>query len=158
MKRSLSIRRELQAELDGLTHVRRMERQAAALAWKPGTRPIRFVLVTSRRTGRWVFPKGGIDPGMKGPAAAAQEALEEAGVVGRPAARPIGHYHTLKIRPPEYWDVKVSLYPLKIRKVLDTWDEIEDRERRFVTLKEARDLIEDEAMLELAKRFVKREE
>jgi len=77
-------------DLSGLRHAHGVESQAGALAYLPEADPLRFVVVTSRRTGRWVFPKGGVDPGMTAPEAARREALEEAGVIGRVADRAIG--------------------------------------------------------------------
>jgi 8-oxo-dGTP pyrophosphatase MutT (NUDIX family) len=41
------------------------------------------LLITSRRTGRWVLPKGWSEGEESGPQTAAREAAEEAGVVGQ---------------------------------------------------------------------------
>jgi 8-oxo-dGTP pyrophosphatase MutT (NUDIX family) len=64
-----------------------------------GALPIRFVdgkpevlLVTSRESKRWVIPKGWPMKGKKNWAAAAQEAKEEAGVVGRTQKKPVGEF------------------------------------------------------------------
>ena len=149
---------ESPVDLTGLDLVPGIVRQAGALAWLPDPRPLRIVLVTSRRTGRWVFPKGGIDEGMTEPEAAAQEALEEAGVVGTPADAAFGTYRTLKIRPPLAWTIEVALYPVRVDRVLDTWEESAQRVRRFATLEEARTLIEDPAMLRLAESFLASDE
>lgn len=130
-----------------------MWHQVGALAWVPGTRPLRFALVTSRRTGRWVFPKGSIDPGMTPPAAAACEALEEAGVVGEPEPVPVGKYRSIKVRAPLAWPIEVAIYPMRIDEVLGDWPEAGQRDRRFVTLAEASRLLNDAAMLAIAERF-----
>lgn len=150
--------RTLAEELAGLEHGPELLKQAAALAWLPRGSQRTFVVVTSRRTGRWVFPKGNIDPGMTPAEAAAQEAQEEAGVVGLAKRRRIGRFRTVKIRPPTYWDVEVELYPVKIDRVLDDWLEMGQRDRRFVTLEEAKDLLTDPAMVKLAARFLARGE
>ena len=142
-------------DLARLRYVAGIDRQAGVLAWLPGTDPIRFALVTSRRTGRWVFPKGSIDPGMTGPEAAAQEAVEEAGVIGVAEPDPIGVYRTPKIRPPLIWTVEVVLLPMRIDEVLDQWIEIDQRERRFTTLDEARALLSEPDMIDMAARFVR---
>lgn len=52
---------------------------------------IEFLLVRTR-AGRWTFPKGGIDGDRTPAAAAAREAYEEAGVLGRVEARPFTGY------------------------------------------------------------------
>ena len=141
-------------DLSRLRYVAGVVPQAGVLAWMPGTDPLQFVIVTSRRTRRWVFPKGAIDAGMTAAEAAAQEALEEAGVVGVADETPVGSYLTPKIRPPLIWTVGVTLYAMRIDEVLDKWIEAGQRTRRFVTIDEAADLLEDQEMLELARQFV----
>lgn len=134
-------------------HLPFVRRQVGAIAWLPGEGPLRFAVVTSRRTGRWVFPKGSIGAGMSAPAAAAREAMEEAGVVGRADAVPIGSFRSVKVRAPLSWPIEVAVYPLRIDRVLDHWPEARQRDRRFVTLPEARRLLTDPAMLAIAERF-----
>src|SRR3954470_23354950 len=51
-----------------------------------------ILLVTSRETKRWVIPKGWPIKGRRPHVAAAREALEEAGLVGRVDKEPIGTY------------------------------------------------------------------
>jgi len=56
-----------------------------------GKRGIEFLLVQTRG-GRWIFPKGGVEPGLTPAQSAALEALEEAGVHGRMEAIPFVRY------------------------------------------------------------------
>ena len=112
--------------------------QVGALAWLPETDPVRFALVTTRRTERWVFPKGWVDPGVAPPEAAAREAFEEAGVRGTVDPVAVGTFRTAKVRPPFAWPLEITLYPLRIERVLDRWPEAGQRQRRFVTLAEVR--------------------
>ena len=132
----------------------KVERQAAALAWLPD--PLRFVLVTSRRTRRWIFPKGGIEKGLDGPATAEREAWEEAGVIGLAEARPVGRYRSRKVRPPHAWELEIDAYPVAVREIRDDWPESAERARRFVTIEEARDLLRDPEMLRIAEAFARR--
>jgi 8-oxo-dGTP pyrophosphatase MutT (NUDIX family) len=130
-----------------------LRRQVGVIAWLPGPGPLRFALVTSRRTGRWVFPKGSVDAGQTPQAAAAREAMEEAGVAGRPEPAPVGSFRALKVRAPFVWPIEVAIYPMRIDRVLEDWPESGQRDRRFVTLDEARHLLRDRAMLDVAERF-----
>ena len=57
-------------------------RQVAALPWRLEDGERRILMITSRETRRWVIPKGGRMVGKSDPEAAAQEAMEEAGVKG----------------------------------------------------------------------------
>lgn len=57
--------------------------QVAAVCYRVGWKGIEFLLVQTRESRRWTFPKGGIEPGLSHAQAAALEAYEEAGVHGR---------------------------------------------------------------------------
>jgi 8-oxo-dGTP pyrophosphatase MutT (NUDIX family) len=50
------------------------------------------MLVTSRETRRWVFPKGWAEADLKPHELAAKEAFEEAGLVGAVEPEPVGSY------------------------------------------------------------------
>ena len=67
-----------------LTHLRRLRGcyQVAAICYRVRTAGIEFLLVQTRGSGRWTFPKGGAEPGLTHAQAAALEAFEEAGVHG----------------------------------------------------------------------------
>lgn len=56
--------------------------QVAAVCYRVGGGGIEFLLVRTR-SGRWTFPKGGLEPGLTHAQVAALEAFEEAGVHGR---------------------------------------------------------------------------
>jgi len=56
--------------------------QVAAICYRIRCNGIEFLLIRTR-SGRWTFPKGGIEPGLTHAQAAALEAFEEAGVHGR---------------------------------------------------------------------------
>ena len=66
--------------------------QFAALCYRVREKgaPPDILLMTSRDTGRWVIPKGWPMGGKPGHEVAAQEALEEAGVIGEAEREPIG--------------------------------------------------------------------
>jgi 8-oxo-dGTP pyrophosphatase MutT (NUDIX family) len=127
--------------------------QVGALAWLPETDPVRFALVTTRRSGRWVFPKGWVNPGAAPHEAAAREAFEEAGVRGTVDPVAVGTFRTAKVRPPFAWPLDITLYPLRVERVLDRWPEAGQRQRRFVTLAEARTLLAEPDMLRVAELF-----
>ena len=53
---------------------------------------LEVLLITSLRRGRWIIPKGIVEPDMTPAESAAMEAFEEAGVKGRVGTEPIGEY------------------------------------------------------------------
>lgn len=67
-----------------LEHLRQLRgsEQVAAVCYRARKSGIEFLLVQTRG-GRWIFPKGGAEPGLTHAQAAALEAFEEAGVHGR---------------------------------------------------------------------------
>ena len=68
-----------------------MRQQVAAVCYRSGTHGIEFLLVQTR-SGRWIFPKGGVEPGLTQAQSAALEAFEEAGVHGRIEEMPFARY------------------------------------------------------------------
>ena len=119
-------------------------RQVAALPWRNGEHGLEVLLITSRDTGRWVTPKGGRMDGLTDAEAAAQEALEEAGVEGRIAETPLGEFHylkRLKRRAPR--PCVVAVYPLHVQRELADWQEREERVRRWMTVPEAAAAVEE---------------
>jgi len=113
-------------------------RQVAALPWRRTEAGLEILLVTSRETRRWVTPKGGRMPGRTDAEAAAQEALEEAGVEGETTPEPLGTFRYLKIlkRRAPRWCV-VAVYALEVRVEHDDWHERGQRERLWVSRDEA---------------------
>ncbi len=69
------------------------ERQeVAAVCYRHGESGLEFLLVRTR-SGRWTFPKGGVEPHLSHAQSAALEAFEEAGVHGRIEEVPFARYY-----------------------------------------------------------------
>jgi 8-oxo-dGTP pyrophosphatase MutT (NUDIX family) len=75
---------ELSAKFIRLAELRKLKEceQVAAVCYRVRMGVIEFLLVQTGK-GRWIFPKGGVEPGLTHAQAAALEAFEEAGVHGR---------------------------------------------------------------------------
>jgi len=71
----------------------------AAVCYRIRRRGIEFLLVQTRG-GRWIFPKGGVEPGLTRAQSAALEAFEEAGVHGRMEETAFARYLRRKTDPP----------------------------------------------------------
>ena len=69
----------------------RGRQQVAAVCYRIRKIGIEFLLVQTRG-GRWIFPKGGVEPGLTRAQSAALEAFEEAGVHGRIETIPFARY------------------------------------------------------------------
>lgn len=120
-------------------------RQVAALPWRRSAGGgVEILLITSRETRRWVTPKGGRMTGKTDAEAAAQEALEEAGVEGVISERPFGSFRYLKVlkRRASRW-CAVDLYGLEVAVELSDWQEREERERVWVGRDEAARMVDE---------------
>jgi 8-oxo-dGTP pyrophosphatase MutT (NUDIX family) len=118
--------------------------------------PIRFVdgrpevlLLTSRERKRWVIPKGWPMKGKKNWAAAAQEAKEEAGVIGRAEKKPIGEFRYFKRRAAHFDLVRVEVFVLHYEKRLNSYREKGQREARWQPLDEAAEKVEEPGLMAL---------
>lgn len=120
--------------------------------------PIEILLITSRQTRRWVIPKGGLMKGMPPHAAAAIEAEEEAGVFGAACPTPLGSYRYRKRRNSgaSVW-VDVDVFPFAVTEELDSWQEQHQRERRWFSLSEAAEAVDEEDLRALIRSFGARE-
>jgi uncharacterized protein len=119
----------------------------------PGA-PLQILLITSCQTRRWIIPKGNIDFHMSPHAAAAQEALEEAGAVGEIGRQPLGVFRYRKtLRQDSPVMAKVTVFPLAVVKLLDDWQESHLRERRWFPQSEAAELVVEPELREIIRSF-----
>lgn len=124
-------------------------RQAGAIPYTLVEGQPVFLIITSRGTGRWIFPKGSTIDGLTPWQAAAHEAYEEAGVEGDVEIEPIGVYRTVKRSGLSRAVIEVDLYPLRVFRQLDEWPERDQRHRHWVILPDARRLLSDPQLADL---------
>jgi uncharacterized protein len=116
-----------------------MIRQYGVLAYDigPDGEP-RFLLITSRRTKRWIIPRGNPIRGLTPWQSAAQEAYEEAGLSGVVARREIGTYKYRKRRRiGTEVTANVHVFPLRISLQSGNWPEHDERQTRWFSREEA---------------------
>jgi uncharacterized protein len=112
------------------------------------------MLVTSRGTGRWVLPKGNLINGLTPHASAAQEALEEAGIVGATCPTPIGSYRYRKtLRSGASLMIEVDVFPISVTDELEEWQEKHQRERRWFSLSDAANAVDEPDLRTLIRSF-----
>jgi 8-oxo-dGTP pyrophosphatase MutT (NUDIX family) len=126
--------------------------QYAALPyrWRDG---VEVLLITSRETGRWVLPKGWPMKGMKPHAAAAREALEEAGIKGKVGKSAIGSYSYGKRLPQGVLACTVEVYPLAVDRQMTRWPERGQRTLAWFSASEAAGLVEEADLASLLRAF-----
>lgn len=127
--------------------------QFAALPYRRGER-LEILLVTSRETRRWVIPKGWPMKGKKPHAAAAREALEEAGVTGRIDKGSLGAYPYLKrLKNGDPAPCEVRVFALEVQHEHDVWPEMTQRERRWFSAEVAAAAVDEPELAELILEF-----
>jgi len=121
-------------------------RQVAALPLRrdAATGGCEVLLVTTLSTRRWIIPKGWPWPERADAEAAAREAFEEAGVRGDIAPDPIGTFTYLKRRKKgDDRTVVVCVYLLRVTEELTDWPERLQRDRRWMSPREAAERVEE---------------
>jgi 8-oxo-dGTP pyrophosphatase MutT (NUDIX family) len=130
--------------------------QFGALPFRRGE-GLEILLVTSRETRRWVIPKGWPMKGKKPPAAAAREALEEAGVTGRIGKSALGAYPYLKrLKNGAPAPCQVRVFPLQVLREHETWPEMTQRERRWFSPEAAAAAVDEPELAEMILEFAAR--
>ena len=106
--------------------------QFAALCWRIKKDKLQVCLVTTRRSGRWILPKGWPIHNETPANAAATEAWEEAGLTGQPIDHCLGVYSYVKPLGRDQMSVVVMVYPVKIDTIHDAWPERKERKRKWI--------------------------
>jgi 8-oxo-dGTP pyrophosphatase MutT (NUDIX family) len=106
--------------------------QAAVIPIRSQSDGIQVCLIRRHGTRRWGIPKGYIDGDDTPEQAALTEAREEAGLIGEIEGS-VGTYSYAK------WGGRliVGVYMMRVIDVLPFWDEMDFREREWVTVTEA---------------------
>jgi len=112
--------------------------QFGAICWRINKDKIQILLVSSRRTGRWVLPKGWPMDGETPAGAAMTEAWEEAGVDGKVSPICLGIYsYTKAFDGSDNLPCVVAVFPVKVRRLSSDWPEEGERRRKWFSLKKA---------------------
>jgi 8-oxo-dGTP pyrophosphatase MutT (NUDIX family) len=128
--------------------------QYGALPWRLHGQDVQILLITSRRTRRWIIPKGWPMEGCKPTVCAAREAEEEAGVSGEISKTPIGLYRYMKLlRDGVELPCRVEVFALKVTHESAEWDEMDARERRWCSVSEAAGAVLEPQLKMVIRRF-----
>ena len=131
-------------------------RQVAALCWRRQPR-LEILLVTSLRSRRWILPKGWPELGLSLAESAAHEALEEAGVVGEVAPKPLGLYHYVKEKKDGVMmPCDVTIFALEVKHRRRTWPEKASRQSAWLTPEQAAARISEPGLKQVFRNFARR--
>jgi len=119
--------------------------QSAVIPYMLVDNEYRIVMITSRKGKRWIIPKGVVEQDMTPRASARKEALEEAGIKGKITKQTIGTYSYQK------WQgtCTVTVFAMRVNRLLDQWEEERIRTRELVSLEEAAGRVEEDVLKEM---------
>ena len=131
--------------------------QIGALCYRRKGSKINILLISSRRSGRWIIPKGWKLDKLNNRKSAALEAWEEAGVQGRVSARRVGAYFYRKKKTEDsYFTCQVKVFSLQVMKMKKNFPEKNQRKQIWVTPAKAINLLMEPELKELVKKFHKK--
>src|SRR3954470_6322639 len=129
--------------------------QYAALPYRPtGSSGTEVMLVTSRGRQRWIIPKGWPHSGKAPCDTAAREAFEEAGVLGAVERRSVGSFRYKKrLKKGRVAVCDVHVFPLNVARQRQRWPEKNQREIKWVSVKEAVGVVRNRRLREIILRW-----
>jgi 8-oxo-dGTP pyrophosphatase MutT (NUDIX family) len=110
-----------------------MRREAGAIPYRLDSRGRLEVLLVTSKSGRWIFPKGRVEPRESAAQAALRECFEEAGVLGlvEEEAQPV-------LRRRGGLRRELRLFFVRFCREAPFWQEAKLRKRRWMGLEAAR--------------------
>ncbi|MCF6445055.1 NUDIX hydrolase [Nereida sp. MMG025] len=128
--------------------------QFAALPFRVSHDKLQVLLITSRRTKRWIVPKGWPMEGVSPMDAAATEAFEEAGVEGKAYPQCVGLFSYQKDRGDlEDLPCVAMVYPIKVTRLLSDYPEKNERRRKWFSIKKAVTKVHEPELRAILKAF-----
>ncbi|MEM7599457.1 MAG: NUDIX hydrolase [Pseudomonadota bacterium] len=128
--------------------------QFAALCYRVVDGKVKVLLITSRRTGRWIIPKGWPVDGKTPIESALTEAWEEAGVEGRVSGDCLGLFSYQKnIEDADELPCVAMVYPLKVKTLAANYPEKGQRKRRWMSPKKAAEKVDEPELARILKNF-----
>lgn len=128
--------------------------QFAALCYRITKDKPEILLITSRRTHRWIIPKGWPADGKTPGEAAMTEAWEEAGVRGKVFDHCLGLYSYSKpIGPDQGLPCVAMVYPVRVKSLAEKYPECGQRRRKWFSPKKAAQRVSEPELAHIIKRF-----
>ncbi len=116
-------------------------------------RDVAMLFVTSQTRGRWILPKGKVEPGETHIEACLREGFEEAGVKGVVLDDFPMTVLVTKQTDGGKREVPVTYYPLYVTEQVDDWPEKHRRQRHWALIEDATRVVYREDLLPLIKQF-----
>lgn len=120
------------------THKSDVRTQFGALCYRVENGKVKILLITSRRSKRWIIPKGWPIDKLTPARSAAREAWEEAGVIGAPVNQCVGLYAYNKTSAQNgTLPCVVMVYPVRVKSLDPEFPEQNQRRVKWFSPKKA---------------------
>ena len=116
--------------------------QVAALCLRKRGKRREVLLIGTRRSGRWIVPRGWPMPDRSLAEAALREAWEEAGVTGKVDREPLGRFHYRKVGDGGL-RCRVEVFRVRVKALANDFPEAGERKRRWVSTKRAAPMVHE---------------
>ena len=128
--------------------------QFAALCYRIKSDKPEILMITSRRSGRWIIPKGWPEDGMTPADCALKEAWEEAGVTGKARNVCLGLFSYSKMISPKLtYPCVAMVYPVKVKALAKKYPESGERIRRWMTPRKAASRVAEPELARILRDF-----
>ncbi|KMW59549.1 NTP pyrophosphohydrolase [Candidatus Rhodobacter oscarellae] len=142
--------RQIRFDSGGKTSVRT---QFGALCYRVRRDEVQVLLVTSRRSGRWIIPKGWPENNATPHKAAKREAWEEAGAQGRVNGNALGIFSYVKERKDTDLPVVVVVFPMKVKSTSSRYPEAHQRRRKWFSCEKAAAKVQEPELRRMLRQF-----
>lgn len=133
---------------------RDLRTQFAALCYRVVKGKVEVLLVTSRRSKRWIIPKGWPMDGKTPVECAVTEAWEEAGVIGKGFNKSLGLFSYQKVVEEEGELPCVAMvYPVKVKELARKYPERSERKRKWLSPKRAAERVDEPELVHILEQF-----
>ncbi|RYE58939.1 MAG: NUDIX hydrolase [Rhizobiaceae bacterium] len=132
-----------------------VRKQYAAICYRrEAAEEYEMLIVTGRKSGRWVLPRGWPMDGKSPHKVAAREAFEEAGIRGKAGKKPVGYYtYAKRLDDGRVAPCMVEVFALSVEKVVKNFPEQSQRQLRWVSFTEAQNLVDEPELRSLILNF-----
>ena len=130
--------------------------QFGALCYRIKNDKIQVLLVTGRKSGFWIIPKGWPVHGETPASSAMTEAWEEAGVRGKQAGDCLGIYSHYRSDPDIIHPNLVAVFPVKVKSVEKDYPEAGQRQRKWFSVKKAAAQVDNPELAQIIEAFGRR--
>lgn len=132
--------------------------QFGALCFRIHKGKVQVLLVTGRRSGRWIIPKGWPINKATPADSALKEAWEEAGVIGKQAGECLGIYSHYRTDPAIRYPNVVAVFPVLVSDTKEDYPEAGERQRKWFGVKKAAATVHNAELAQMIEAFGKRME